>query len=65
MELAKVSLRILAERVNKRLGTKHDEPYMSKVRRGEAGSPALQDITRQEIVAMLNEAAEAASAHQP
>lgn len=63
MELAKVNLGILTQRVNKRLGTRHDEPYMSKVRRGEAGSSALQDIVRQEIAAMLSEAAEAAKAH--
>ncbi len=59
MELAKVNLKILTERVNERLGTGHDEPYMSKVRGGSAGSPSLRDICRQEEAKLLREAAEA------
>jgi hypothetical protein len=59
MELAKVNLKILTERVNERLGTRHDEPYMSKVRSGIGGAPALQDVCRQEEAKMLREAAEA------
>ncbi|MEO7426331.1 MAG: hypothetical protein ABI036_14170 [Fibrobacteria bacterium] len=58
MELAKVNLRILTERVNKRLKTKHDEPYMSKVRGGIGGSASLQDVCRQEEARMLREAAD-------
>lgn len=62
MELAKVNLKILTERVNRLLGTGHDEPYMAKVRAGNAGSAALQKVTRDEIAKMLCEAAEAAKA---
>lgn len=61
MELAKVNLKILTERVNRLLGTGHDEPYMAKVRQGNAGSAALQKVTRDEIAKMLQEAATAAS----
>jgi hypothetical protein len=35
---------------------------MAKVRAGNAGSPALQKVTRDEIAKMLQEAAEAAKA---
>lgn len=59
MELAKVNLKVLTERVNELLGTGHDEPYMSKVRAGNAGSAALRAICRQEETKMLQEAAEA------
>jgi hypothetical protein len=62
MELAKVNLTVLTARVNRVLGTSHDEPYMSKVRAGNAGSAALQKVTRDEIAKMLQEAAEAAKA---
>ncbi len=58
MELAKVNLKILTERVNRRLQTRHDEPYMSKVRGGIAGSPSLKDVCRQEEAKILLEAAE-------
>lgn len=58
MELAKVNLKILTQRVNVRLGTGHDEPYMSKVRGGNSGSPSLRDICRQEEAKLLREAAE-------
>lgn len=58
MELAKVNLKILTERVNDRLGTRHDEPYMCKVRNGK-GNPALRDVVRQEEIKILREAADA------
>lgn len=63
MELAKVNLKILTERVNDRLGTRHDEPYMSKVRAGNAGSPSLRDVCRQEEAKLLREAAELKGQH--
>lgn len=60
MQLAKVNLKILTERVNRLLGTSHDEPYMAKVRQGQAGAPALRHIVAEETATMLQEAAEAA-----
>lgn len=62
MVLAKVNLKILTERVNRLLGTSHDEPYMAKVRSGQAGSAALRHIVAEETAAMLQEAADAAKA---
>jgi hypothetical protein len=62
MVLAKVNLKILTERVNRLLGTSHDEPYMAKVRQGNAGSAALRHVVAQETAAMLAEAADAAKA---
>lgn len=62
MELARVNLKILTERVNERLGTRHDEPYMSRVRAGASGSAALRAIVREEETKMLREAAEAKAA---
>lgn len=62
MQLAKVNLKILTERVNRLLGTTHDEPYMAKVRQGQAGSAALRHVVAEETAAMLSEAAEAAKA---
>lgn len=60
MELAKVNLNILTERVNRLLGTRHDISYMAKVRQGSAGSSALQKVTNDEIAKMLQEAADSA-----
>lgn len=62
MELAKVNLKILTERVNRLLGTSHDEPYMAKVRQGNAGSAALRHVVQQETAAMLQEALDATRA---
>jgi hypothetical protein len=62
MILAKVNLKILTERVNRLLGTSHDEPYMAKVRQGNAGSPALRHVVAEETACMLQEAADAAKA---
>jgi hypothetical protein len=59
MELAKVNLKLLKERVNKRLSKNYDEPYLSRARSGKAGSAALQDIVHQEEAKILKEAAEA------
>lgn len=59
MELAKVNLKLLTERVNKRLTTSYDDPYISRVRRGMGGSPALQDVVQQEEAKILREAIEA------
>jgi hypothetical protein len=62
MEIAKVNLKLLTIRVNRLLGTSHDEPYMAKVRQGNAGSAALRHVVAQETASMLAEAAEAAKA---
>jgi hypothetical protein len=59
MELAKVNLQILATRVNSRIGSRHDAPYMSRVRAGSCGSAALREIVRQEEEKMLREEADA------
>jgi len=59
MELAKVNLGILTDRVNKRLRMAYDYSYMSKVRGGSGGSPSLRDICRQEEAKIFREAADA------
>lgn len=60
MEIAKVSLEVLTQRVNAILGTTYGSNYLSQVRLGKAGSAALRKVVREETAAMLQEAAEAA-----
>lgn len=62
MDLVKISLKVLTERINCRLGTGYDETYLSRVRRGIAGAPALQDVVKSEEARILQEAADAAKA---
>jgi len=61
MQLATVSNRLLTQRVNALLGTAHDESYISQVRQGKAGAPALKKVVKDEVTAMLTEAAQAAA----
>jgi len=63
MEIAKVSNRLLTQRVNKLLGADHSESLISQVRLGKQGSASLRKVVRDEVAAMLTEAAEAAKAH--
>ncbi len=63
--LANVSTSLLRERVNKRLGSKHDLSYISLVKHGRRGSPALRDVVRQEMAKILDEAAAAVRSSEP
>lgn len=62
MQIANVSNRILTQRVNEILETNHSESWISQVRQGKEGSAALRKIVRDEVAAMLQEAADAARA---
>ena len=61
-DLASVSTEVLRQRVNARLGSRHDHSYISRVKHGRAGSPSLRDVVRQEMAKILDEAAAAARA---
>ena len=60
MELATVSLEVLAKRINSLLGTTHSTTYISGVRNGNAGSPALRHLVQEATATILQEAADAA-----
>lgn len=62
MEIANVSNRLLTQRINESLGTNYGESYISKVRLGKDGAPALRKLVREETAKMLQEAADAAKA---
>lgn len=62
MDIANVSNRLLTQRVNELLETSYREAYISQVRQGKEGSAALRKIVRDEVIAMLQEAADAARA---
>lgn len=62
MEIANVSNRLLTQRINAMLGTNYGESYISQVKGGREGAPALRKLVKDEISAMLTEAAEAARA---
>lgn len=61
-DLANVSTALLRLRVNKRLRTRHSLSYISRVKHGHEGSPSLQDVVRQEMAKILDEAAAAVRA---
>lgn len=62
MENAKASLKLLTDKVNEALETHHSETYVSSVRGGRRGSPALRRIVHQIEAEILREAAATAPA---
>jgi len=62
MEIATVSNRLLTQRINAMLGKNYTESYISQVRGGKEGSAALVKVVKDEVAAMLMQAAEAAKA---
>lgn len=62
MEKAKANLALLTDRVNDTLGTGYSYTYISSVRGGKSGAPALRRVVHQLEAEILREAAAAAPA---